>query len=463
MSHLISRLRSRVGKLSLSATACVLLLAVAGADESLASTALMKVVANDLAAADSFGISVAVSGNVAVIGSFLDDDLGNGSGAAYVFTRDTSNLWTQAAKLLPSNGHAQAQFGFRVDVADDLIVVGAPGQTVSGHSNAGSVYVFREVGPGQWVEEAQLIATDPAFGDQVGTFLAISGGTVAAGALFDDEAGVSNTGSVYIFRETVSGVWNQQARLLASDRQNGDLFGAAVDIFGDSLVVGAPARNAPGAVDAGGAYVFRRDGLGVWSEVATLVPVDVSAGDQFGGSVGIHGTVVAVGASLDDDLGANSGSAYVFVEDSVTGWGQEAKLVASDGASGDAFGQAVAIYAGRAVIGAPGDDDKGSGSGAAFVFEKSSGVWVEAEKLVPDDGAAGDGFGSYVEVYEDTLAIGSPSDDSPGLNSGSAYFGLLPGCREPSAIDYLGYTAESCALPLRTALPYSTKPSSTPT
>ena len=162
------------------------------------------------------------------------------------------------------------------------------------------------------------------------------------------------------------------------------------------------------------------------AEQAKLTASDGAAYDYFGCSVAVSGdgSTAVIGAHGDDDIGNNSGSVYVFTR-SGSSWTQQAKLTASDGASGDLFGYSVAVSGdgSTAVIGAHGDDDRGIDSGSAYVFTRSGSSWTQQAKLTASDGAASDLFGWSVAVSGDgsTAVIGAYYDDDRGSNSGSAY------------------------------------------
>ncbi|KAL7447655.1 hypothetical protein ACHAXS_000044, partial [Conticribra weissflogii] len=166
--------------------------------------------------------------------------------------------------------------------------------------------------------------------------------------------------------------------------------------------------------------VFVRSGT-AWTQEAKLVASDGAASDYFGVSVSINGDSIVVGAYLDDDKGDGSGSAYVFVR-SGTAWTQEAKLVASDGAAYDSFGKSVSINGDSIVVGAYLDDDKSDGSGSAYVFIRVGTVWIRIAKFFPNDGERNDYFGCSVSIGGDTIVVGAYGDDDKGVDSGSAYF-----------------------------------------
>jgi len=186
-----------------------------------------------------------------------------------------------------------------------------------------------------------------------------------------------------------------------------------VSLSGTLAVVGATGGNT-GGFGPGAVYVFDvTTGL----QLTKLIPDDGDTGGySFGSSVAIEGTIVLIGASQDIELGAASGSAYMF--DAITGQ-QLRKLLPGDGEEGDRFGSAVAIDGGIALISASADDDQGTDAGSAYLFDLASGQ--ELFKLLPDDAETFDGFGVSVAIDGGLAVIGASGDDDLGLQSGSAY------------------------------------------
>jgi hypothetical protein len=319
-----------------------------------------KLTASDGAASDYFGRDVAISGDVALAGAYGDDDNGSSSGSAYVF-RFNGSTWSQEAKLLASDGAASDYFGYKVALSGNVAVVSAYLDDDMG-SSSGSVYVFRYDGS-TWSQEAKLTASDGAASDYFGIDVSVSGDVIIVGAYGDDDLG-SYSGSAYVFRYSGSS-WSQEAKLLASDGAASDYFGYGVSVSGDAAVVGAYYDDDMGSA-SGSAYVFRYNGSS-WSQEAKLTASDGAASDYFGRSVSISGDVIASSAYGDDDMGSYSGSVYVF-EYNGTSWTEESKLTASDGEASDYMGIDVAASGYAVVAGAYGDDDMGSYGGAAYVF-----------------------------------------------------------------------------------------------
>ena len=151
-----------------------------------------------------------------------------------------------------------------------------------------------------------------------------------------------------------------------------------------------------------------------------LTPSDGAVWDCFGYSVSISGEYAIVGAHYDNDKGNNSGSAYIFKRDG-TGWTEQAKVTASDGAAYDEFGRSIAISGDCAIVGAYYDDDNGSNSGSAYIFKRDNSSWSEQAKIIANDGAVDDHFGCSVAISGDYAIVGVHCDDDNGNESGSAY------------------------------------------
>ena len=409
-----------------------------------------KLFASDGAADDEFGISIAVDGDIAVVGARQDDTR---NGSAYVFTK-VSGVWSQVAKLTASDGAADDEFGYSVAVDGDTIVVGAHldnGTDSGGNAitDSGSAYVFTKPASGwaDMTQTAKLTAFGAAADDEVGISVAVDGDTILVGAHQND----SNKGAAYIFTK-FSGVWGntpvsgnhrvETAKLVAADAAADDEFGISVALDGDTAVIGARKDDDNGN-QSGSAYVFTKVS-GVWSQKAKLIASDGAADDEFGISVAVDGDTIVVGAHQNDaDTNNNDeGAAYLFTEPA-SGWvdmTQKAKLTASDAAANDEFGISVAVNGDTIVVGAHKADyidlndssNNVADSGAAYVFTKpESGGWADATEtaeLTASDAAAQDRYGYSVGVSGDTIAVGAPyndyddTDDDTDDDEGAAYF-----------------------------------------
>ncbi|MDX1430576.1 MAG: FG-GAP repeat protein, partial [Rhodothermales bacterium] len=284
---------------------------------------------------DRFGSAVAASGAWIVVGAPEDaNEKGVGAGAAYVFGRRGA-AWNLEQKLIPGDAEAYDAFGHTVAIDGNLMVIGSPMGDTGGMAPvmSGSAYVYRYDGSA-WVEEFELLPSDGAMADRFGNAIAMQGDRVVVGAPRNDNPKGANAGAVYIFRQSECSAsepcsWVLEQKILAADGEANDFFGAAVAIKEDRLIAGAWRDDHSGGVDAGSAYTFRHGGS-KWTQEQKLMAHDADAGDQFGGHVAISGGRAIVAASADsNENGERSGSAYAFRLDGA-GWVQEYKLMASD-------------------------------------------------------------------------------------------------------------------------------------
>ena len=381
---------------------------------------------------NGFGYSSAVSGDTAVFGASLPGD-SYSSEEVYVFVRNGAN-WNRQAVLRASNGEQVDMFGESVAISGDTIVVAASAedsnatgingnQTNNSAINSGAVYVFVRNGT-NWIQQAYLKASNTGANDRFGASVAISGDTLVVGANSEDSGATGingdqmnnlsdSSGAAYVFVRDGTN-WTQQAYIKASNTGSGDIFGSALSLSGNTLVVGAEGEdsNATGingnqsdnaATNSGAAYVFVRSGT-TWTQQAYLKASNTGASDFFGDAVAASGDSVVVGAFGEDsnatgingnqssNAAADSGAAYVFVRSGTT-WTQEAYLKASNTEAGDAFGRSVAASPRTVVVGADGEDSVASGvngaqndnsapqAGAAYAFVRSGSTWLQQAYL----------------------------------------------------------------------------------
>ena len=313
-----------------------------------------KLTASDAAEGDWFGHSVGVSGNTAIVGAYRDDDDGNVSGSAYLFDVTTGEEYP--FKLTASDASAGDRFGYSVAVSGNIAIVGAYYDSIPGVSLSGSAYLF-DVSTGAQLHK--LTASDAARYDYLGKWVAISGNTAIVAAA--GESAVGTDGAAYLFDVTTG---NQLHKLIPSDAADNGLFGASVAISGNTAIVGASRHADPAIGTHGAAYLFdvttgeeypfklttsdatmedyfgnsvaisgntavvaafENDDAGIDSGSAFLFDVttgnqlhkltasDAAAEDFFGKDVAISGNTIIVGAYWDDDTAIESGSAYIFV------------------------------------------------------------------------------------------------------------------------------------------------------
>lgn len=313
---------------------------------------LFKLVASDARWHDNFGNSVAISDNIAIVGSYQN----SGTGSAYVFDVKTGD---QLFKLTGSDAGRDDLFGNSVAISGKTAIVGSVLHDPTRREDAGAAYLF-DVTSGEQL--FKLTPSDIAQDDLFGYSVSISGNTAIVGA----PQHFLDTGYAYLY-DVTSG--SQLFKLTASDGAKYDNFGTAVAISGKFAIVGSPGNDRGGDA-AGAAYLFD---ITTGAQLRRLTSLDIDTDDQFGNSVSISGNLAIVGASRDDDLGGSSGSAYVF---DVTTGEQLAKLIASDGSASDEFGRSVAISGTRTIVGAWQKHQFHSGAGSAYLFVPEPSVWL---------------------------------------------------------------------------------------
>ena len=388
--------------------------------------------ASNTGAADFFGQSVAISTDTIVVGAHGEasnatgvngtqtDNSAANAGAAYVFVRN-AGTWTQQAYLKASNTGANDEFGFAVAASGDTVVVGArhEGSSATGVNgnqadntaqDSGAAYVFVRSGT-TWTQQAYVKASNTGFGDGFAQAVALSGDTLAVGAVGEDSnaTGVNgnqadntaqDSGAVYVFVRSGT-VWSQQAYVKASNTGGNDQFGVALALSGSTLAVAAPLEDSAAtgvngnqadntAQDSGGAYVFVRSGT-LWSQQAYVKASNTGGNDHFGTAVAVAGDTLVVGAELEssnatglngnesDNSSQFSGAAYVLLRSGTT-WAQQTYLKASNTGSQDALGYALAASVDTVVVGAYFEasnatgvggnqaDNSALGAGAVYVY-----------------------------------------------------------------------------------------------
>ncbi|MBN2391506.1 MAG: SUMF1/EgtB/PvdO family nonheme iron enzyme [Anaerolineae bacterium] len=419
------------------------------ADWQALQSQVAKLVAADGAASDEFGVSVSVSGDIAVVGSNANVGDNQRQGAAYVFyrTQGGMNAWGQVAKLVAADGAEDDYFGISVAVNGDTIVVGAPGKD-GGYIYQGAAYIFYQNrdGADSWRQAAKLTAVDSVPSDGFGRSVAVSGDTVIVG---DPFGGDVKQGTAYIFYRDHGGAdaWGQVIKITADIGAALDSFGASVSVSGDTVVVGAPWADVSGNFNQGAAYVFYRNygGTDTWEQIIKLTATDGERADLFGSSVSVSGDIAVVGANVADvGSNANQGAAYVFYRnrDGVDAWGQISKLTAMDGAAEDYFGDSVSINGDIIVVGAHGVTvAENLAQGAAYVFYRNrdgTDVWGQGAKLIAADGATNDQFGDSVAAGDDIAVIGALSADINGKENQGATYVFPTVCISLSGVSIVG-------------------------
>ncbi|MCB0494553.1 MAG: T9SS type A sorting domain-containing protein [Cyclobacteriaceae bacterium] len=349
----------------------------------------------------AFGYDISQDGNYLIVGA--KDEVVNNvrSGAAYIYHFESGD-WVEQAYLLPDTANDNEFFGISVALSGDFAMVGANGNDEIG-TNSGIAYVYKRSGD-SWSLYQSLTPESLKSFDEFGISIDISNNVAVVGAYSDATNGLF-AGAAYVFEYTNS-QWVETAKLLPAEVESEDKFGRSVDTDGKRIIVCRVLGDEQGA-DSGVAYIFSKDDAGNWQQEAKLLAPDGEANDRFGRSVGIANEYAAVGAVLDDDNGNNSGSAYIFRKTS-EGWVFQDKVIPSDGEAEDFFGYALAFSPGYLLVGALNKDGSSSNTGAAYLFSQNGSSWSELQKFSAPEETELANFGESVDINEKWITIGAP-------------------------------------------------------
>jgi hypothetical protein len=430
--------------------------------------------ASNTEAGDGFGYSVAMDGDLLVVGAPFEDSNGVGvnstqqngkpdSGAAYIFRR-SDFTYVQEAYLKASNTDARDWFGLSVAISGNTVVVGAPdedssgirvnGSQGNGAGGSGAAYVFVRNGT-TWTQEAYLKASTVGAGIRFGWDVDIEGDRAVVGAYKENQYR-PHSGAAYIYERSPQTGWAFEQKLKASNWDSYDNFGNSVAITGNTVAVGAwrESSSSTGINGSGGGnntfqsgavYLFTRSGSKAWPQTHYIKSSNTDGADWFGWAIAASGDTIVISAKGEDGpsivINGNqgngtpdSGAAYVFVKDGST-WRQQAYLKPTNTGRGDRFGQSVAIDKDRIIIGSEAEDssavgpyanqldEKGRDSGAAYVFlreyvsyppntGKYSGyLWHQVAYLKASNTDPGDNFGCAVAISGEKFLVGAYNED----------------------------------------------------
>jgi choice-of-anchor B domain-containing protein len=317
---------------------------------------------SDAQPSDGFGQTMLVDGEMAFV---TQASQGARAGAVYVFQRDRAGAWRETARIAAPA--AREGFGASLALIGDMLLVGAPARD----SARGSVYQFRRSGTA-WSAAGALTPSDARPGDRFGQSLVAADGRVIVGS----PGRGRNGGVAWVFGET-DGQLREQSRLAPTDTTANNRFGQAIAAAGSDIFVGSPGFDR----SAGAVFHFQRDSLGRWQERTILRPFDRAPFKQFGGAVALDGSELWVGAPTSDQF---QGRVYRIRRDASGAFTDVTKL-GPEGARPNQFlqyGGSLAIAGGVALIGNTGDDD---GAGAVLVYERSAqGAWAQRQRLASE-------------------------------------------------------------------------------
>lgn len=357
-----------------------------------------------------FGVSVAAIGNLVVVGAFTENSSGyQWAGNAYTFNAKSGAL---VNTLASPNAQSYGYFGFSVAISTNLIAVGARGETSDGYYSAGNAYVFNAK-TGALI--SMLTSPNPQFNGSFGSSVAVGGDVVAVGAPYESANGYSQAGNAYTFNATTGALIGT---LTSPNAQSYGHFGNSVAMSGSTIVVGAFEEKGGGARSAGHAYIFNAT---TGALTNTLTSPNAQRNGQFGASVTVVGSLVAVGAPQEASHKHHSlaGNAYTF--NSTTG-ALISTLSSPNKFLHGYFGYSVAVSGNKVVVGAPFQFYGHIDPGYAYVFNAKTGALVSTLSS-PKNNRTGYGFfGWSAAASGNVIVIGAPDETANGfVGAGHSY------------------------------------------
>jgi gliding motility-associated-like protein len=381
-----------------------------------------KVVSSDRRALQHFGYTACIDGDIAIIGTYT---------SAYIYQQKFSYAWTPITKLVNPDFRLGGSFGQTVFITEKQAFVGAPAMGSTSEpeifmEQTGAVFVYTRDG-NNWSLQQKLLPVDNTENNRFGNSIKVWGNTMAVGAYrnatgSDGVASFDGAGAVYIFQLDPNGLWVQLQKIVAPDRSIGDNFGYDLSLTENEMLIGAPGDE---GVDSdphhGSAYFFKRStGSDTWTFSQKITQPGNSLDHGFGLTIAMSENRALV--ANDDDKRVN-----VFETDTDRIWHPAGELLPSDHFLDNLFGESLTLSGDIAVVGAAWEQELQQGSAYVYARTDSAG-WKQVQKIIPDDGVAGNQFGCVVSLSNENLVVGSFLDekDEEGENllerAGSAYF-----------------------------------------
>ncbi len=360
------------------------------------------------------GTSVAIDGDLAVIGCPLGTGNGWASGMAIVY-RLVDDVWVREAELIAEDGDVGDMMGVSVDISEGRVIAGAWFNNHAG-TNSGAAYVFEEV-KGQWSQTAKLVADDAYTQDSFGRRVAIEGDVCIVTAPLDDDNGESS-GSAYVYQ--YDGDWFQLQKLTAKSGAPGDQFGLGLAMDGERIVIGAPWADD----GKGRAHLFDRGDV-TFFEWEVFTDPNGESMDNFSFAIDVYGDNVVIGSYLDDDVAIDAGSVLIFARTFDAGWVLHEQLYPESETLGQQFGVSVDIDNTVLLVGSRYAPVDGMSAGDVSVFERESMYWEKQATIVSEEPTTEAEFGWAVALDGDNGIIGGPWLEPDGE---AKFFKMECGC-----------------------------------
>ena len=369
---------------------------------------------------EEFGYSVAIHGNLAVVGTQKDDKVASNAGSVSVFNLASATPEQPMLVIDNPSPTTNDYFGTAVAVAGTKIAISAY-QDDTGGNNVGTVYIYDTTSPTPGTPIRTLLNPAPLAQDQFGNSVAMSGNFVIVGCAKNDVGAFADAGSAYVYDLSSA---TPTVPILTFDNPapaTDDWFGHSVSISGTKVAVGAH-QNDTSAIDAGSVYVYDIASGTPTIPIRVLDNPSPALDDEFGYSVGISGNRILIGCRLDNAGATDSGSAFLYDLSSPTPGTPVATLLPVNPSNEDYFGTAVAISGTRFVVGVPENDTQATDGGRGYVYEVTSATFPEPADIVSSENQPeGEQLGFSVAIDDNNVLMGAPLHDANTSGRGAAY------------------------------------------
>ena len=329
----------------------------------------------------------------------------------------TPSSWTNISFLKASTPVANSFMGNASAVYENIAVLGAPSE----NGNTGAVYIFsKNTTTGVWSQQQKLVGA--VSGDNFGNSVSLYGDTLAIGAYSIGSDTVGEYVSIYRLSGTT---WNLERKITNPNPSPapapGDNFGYAVSLYTDTLAICAPGYTTSPGNSEGAVYIYTRSGT-TWTLQTTLTNSPIQ-NIRYAYSVSLYGTTLAVGAQFESTTVVNSGAVYLYTG-SGTSWTQQQIIKAIIPVISSGFGTYVALYGDILAVGTLGSNTNG-----AYVFTRSGVTWTQRQILTPTTPSPGtaSGFGQTVALYDTIVVVGAKFDNGNATGVNGSNTGTLTG------------------------------------
>lgn len=368
---------------------------------------------------DQFSYSISTDGLNLAIGSPGDDEYGINSGSVYIYNR-INNKWLLSEIIYPQDNLDYQYFGSSVDIKSNQLIIGSPQGTFASQNGNGKAYYY-EYENDQWNLKQELSSDNIGSNGLFGYAVKIFSNTIIIGAPFND------VGSVYVFNEN-NNTWNLTQKLMSNQNDHQDMFGVSLDMDATKIVVGAINQLFINSSDyiTGATHIFELN-EGDWDRSQIIYPSGLNSRVDFGVSVKLSGETLVVGAKNDRVSGSITGSVYLYQNNSDI-WEFSQRITPQITNRLHNFGNSIALNHQYLVVGADNFSFTNLFSekfGAVFVYYFDEN-WKLLRSFNSNDSEYLDKFGFSLDLFDDQIIIGAQVDNTEsGTDSGSAYTFIL--------------------------------------